>query len=41
MKALFTNIPVPVALEVINRKFMEHIDEKRDKNFLEKNLFQP
>ena len=28
VSTLFTSIPVPVALEVINRKCMEHIDEK-------------
>ena len=32
---LFTSIPVPVALEVINRKFTEHIDKKGTKHFHE------
>ena len=29
VSSVFNSIPVPLALEVINRKFMEHIDEKR------------
>ena len=39
----FTNISVPVALEVINRKFMEYIDERGTEHFLKKkkNFFIP
>ena len=38
VSALFTSIPVPAALEVINRNFMEHIDEKGSEHFMEKLL---
>ena len=39
VSALSTSILVPVALEEINRKFMEHTDKKGTEHFMEKNLF--
>ena len=41
VSALFTSIPVPVALEVINRKFTEHINQEGMENFLEHTCFIP
>ena len=33
VSALFTSIPVPVALEVRNRSIIEHIDQTENKTF--------
>ena len=41
VSTLFTSIPVVVALEVINRKFAEHINQDGIENFLEHTCFIP
>ena len=39
--AFFTSIPVPAVLEVSNRKFTEHIEERGLGHFLKKVLIIP
>ena len=41
VSALFSSIQVPVALENINRKFTEHINQTGMENFLENTCFIP
>ena len=41
ISGLFTNIPVPVALEFIQRKFTEHTDKTGIENFLGHTRFIP
>ena len=40
VSALFTSFPVQVVLKIINRKFMEHLDEGTE-HFLEESCFIP
>ena len=41
VSALFTSIPVPVALEVLKRKFTDHINQKGIENLLQHTCFIP
>ena len=41
VSALFTIIRVPVALEIISRKFTEHINQIGTEHFLENTCFMP
>ena len=35
ISAIFTSMTVPIALDMINRKFMKHINEKGTEHFFE------